>query len=76
MGNSCGCVDPAEKDAEVKVENRTQNNAHRTNQITNYRDSTLSKNYGQKGTPATSSAGPGEIPQLFSTEDPYLLELQ
>ena len=43
MGNTCGCVDPAEKDAEVKVENRTQNNAHRQQQIHNYRDSTLSK---------------------------------
>ena len=45
MGNTCGCVDPAEKDAEVKVENRTQNNAHRQQAMTNYRDSTLSKKY-------------------------------
>ena len=22
MGNTCGCVDPAEKDGEVKVENK------------------------------------------------------
>jgi hypothetical protein len=30
MGNTCGCVDPAEKDAEVKVENnKTKNNQQR-----------------------------------------------
>ena len=48
MGNTCGCVDQAEKDGEVKVENnklknnQTVNN-HRQAQINNYRDSTLSK---------------------------------
>ena len=47
MGNTCGCVDPAEKDGEVKVENKTQNNAARQEQINNYRNSTLSKNYNQ-----------------------------
>ena len=47
MGNTCGCVDPAEKDGEVKVENKTQNNAHRQEQHNKYRDSTLSKNYAQ-----------------------------
>lgn len=46
MGNTCGCVDQAEKDGEVKVESNkltnTQNN-HRQAQINNYRDSTVSK---------------------------------
>ena len=47
MGNTCGCVDPAEKDAEVKVDNNKNLNLnnHRQAQINNYRDSTLSKNY-------------------------------
>jgi len=43
MGNTCGCVDPAEKDAEVKVENNK--NQVRQNQANNYRDSTLSNKY-------------------------------
>lgn len=30
MGNTCGCVDPAEKDAEVKVQNNTKKNQHRS----------------------------------------------
>jgi|APSaa5957512535_1039671.scaffolds.fasta_scaffold89438_1 hypothetical protein len=46
MGNTCGCVDQAEKDGEVKVESNkltnTQNN-NRAAQINNYRDSTVSK---------------------------------
>ena len=45
MGNTCGCVDSAEKDGEVKVESNkltTQNN-HRQAQVNNYRDSTVSK---------------------------------
>lgn len=29
MGNTCGCVDPAEKDAEVKVDNNKGVNQHR-----------------------------------------------
>ena len=30
MGNTCGCVDPAEKDAEVKVDNNKAGvNQHR-----------------------------------------------
>ena len=41
MGNTCGCVDPAEKDGEVKVEKSNNTKA----KINNYRDSTLSKNY-------------------------------
>ena len=45
MGNTCGCVDPAEKDGEVKVE-KTQKAMHSQAQINNYRDSTLSKNQG------------------------------
>jgi len=48
MGNTCGCVDQAEKDGEVKVESNkltTQNN-HRQAQINNYRDSTVSKTNG------------------------------
>jgi len=42
MGNTCGCVDPAEKDGEVKVENNKLRNT-REAQINNYRDSTVSK---------------------------------
>jgi|TARA_B110001450_G_scaffold147675_1_gene138072 hypothetical protein len=48
MGNTCGCVDQAEKDGEVKVESNkltTQNN-HRQAQINNYRDSTVSNAKG------------------------------
>ena len=45
MGNTCGCVDQAEKDGEVKVENaKLTNNQQRNVQHNNYRDSTLSKN--------------------------------
>ena len=46
MGNTCGCVDQAEKDGEVKVQDTklAQQNNHRAAQINNYRDSTLSKN--------------------------------
>ena len=66
MGNTCGCVDPAEKDAEVKVENKTQNNQHRQASINNYRDSTVSKNY-VGNTHNVNQAG--QIPQLFETED-------
>ncbi len=45
MGNTCGCVDQAEKDGEVKVQDNklTQQNNHRQGQINNYRDSTISK---------------------------------
>ena len=43
MGNTCGCVDPAEKDGEVKVE-KTPKAMHSYAQINNYRDSTLSNN--------------------------------
>ena len=47
MGNTCGCVDPAEKDGEVKVENNKLRNNTREAQINNYRDSTISKNQNQ-----------------------------
>jgi hypothetical protein len=76
MGNTCGCVDPAEKDGEVKVENKVNNN--RQQERNNYRDSTLSKNYAQGVTnqnafvPQTSDG----LPHLFDTEDQYLLDLQ
>jgi hypothetical protein len=73
MGNTCGCVDNAEKDGEVKVENNklTQQNNHRQAQINNYRDSTVSKGqYG--GTPVTNMDG---LPQLFATDDQYLIDL-
>ena len=45
MGNTCGCVDPAEKDGEVKVDNNKTNNQLRQVQVNNYRDSTLSGKY-------------------------------
>jgi hypothetical protein len=34
MGNTCGCVDPAEKDGEVKVQNNklTSNQQHQKQQ--------------------------------------------
>ena len=48
MGNTCGCVDPAEKEGEVKVENKVNNN--RQQERNNYRDSTLSKNYAHQMT--------------------------
>ena len=74
MGNTCGCVDPAEKDGEVKVENKVNNN--RQQERNNYRDSTLSKNYaqgipGQTYVPQTADG----LPHLFDTEDQYLLDL-
>ncbi len=78
MGNTCGCVDQAEKDGEVKVENNklkgngTVNN-QRQQQINNYRDSTLSKNQYQ-GQNFDQTAGAGAN-MLFATDDPYLLEL-
>ena len=75
MGNTCGCVDPAEKDAEVKVQQaNTAKNAYRQEQRSNYRDSTLSKNYA--GPVGASQVTAGEIPQLFSTDEAYLRELQ
>ena len=74
MGNTCGCVDPAEKDAEVKVQNNTQKNEYRNQQRSNYRDSTLSKNYA--GPVAGSQVTGGEVPQLFSTDEQYLRDLQ
>jgi len=41
MGNTCGCIDPAEKQGEVKVDNK---NPHtRQAQLNNYRNSTLSQ---------------------------------
>ena len=73
MGNTCGCVDPAEKDGEVKVENNK--NQHRQAQMNNYRDSTLSKNYQQSATPMQASSM-DKVPHLFDTDDPYLIELQ
>jgi hypothetical protein len=57
MGNTCGCVDPAEKEAEVQVEKK-KNNAVRADQHRNYRDSTLSAqnvaDVATKGAAATS----------------------
>lgn len=74
MGNTCGCVDQAEKDGEVKVQDNklAQQNNYRQAQINNYRDSTLSKNQYQQ----PNLDMPGGMPQLFATDDPYLLELQ
>ena len=51
MGNTCGCVDPAEKDSEVKVE--TNKNLGKQAQMNNYRDSTVS-NKGYDAKPVTS----------------------
>jgi len=42
MGNTCGCVDPAEKDQEVKVDGN--NMTKKQEKMNNYRDSTISKN--------------------------------
>ena len=73
MGNTCGCVDQAEKDGEVKVESNklsTQNN-HRQAQINNYRDSTI-KAQGVGATPAEGTDG---SPMLFTTDDQYLIDL-
>ena len=65
MGNTCGCVDPAEKDAEVKVDNNKGGlNQHRQAQINNYRDSTLSKNQYAGSLDANTPTVDG-IPQLF-----------
>lgn len=74
MGNTCGCVDQAEKDAEVKVQDNklAQQNNHRQAQMNNYRDSTINKNQQNLGMQENMSG----YPQLFSTDDPYLLDLQ
>ena len=75
MGNTCGCVDQAEKDGEVKVESNklsTQNN-HRQAQINNYRDSTISKGQALHATPIDGMDG---VPMLFTTDDQYLIDLQ
>jgi hypothetical protein len=68
MGNTCGCVDPAEKDGEVKVENNKLLNQNRQNQINNYRDSTLSKGQYNAQTPIQSAQMDG-LPHLFDTDD-------
>jgi hypothetical protein len=73
MGNTCGCVDPAEKDGEVKVE-KSQKVQHSNAQINNYRDSTLSKGYA--GSQMQKGLTSGGIPHLFDTDDQYLLDLQ
>lgn len=70
MGNTCGCVDPAEKDGEVKVEKSNNTKA----KINNYRDSTLSKNYNAQMMNAATTGG--AMPHLFDTDDQYLLDLQ
>lgn len=68
MGNTCGCVDPAEKDGEVKVDNnKAQQQAKRGAQINNYRDSTLSKNYA--GALPVNAATMDGLPHLFDTDD-------
>jgi hypothetical protein len=73
MGNTCGCVDPAEKDGEVKVE-KTKGALHTQAKINNYRDSTLSKAHANaQMMMATATAG---MPHLFDTDDQYLLDLQ
>lgn len=76
MGNTCGCVDQAEKDGEVKVENaklmNQQNNNHRQAALTNYRDSTLSKN-AFVGGQNTYDPNFMQYQQLFATDDPYLI---
>ena len=71
MGNTCGCVDPAEKDGEVKVE-KTRGAQNSQAKINNYRDSTLSKNYNAQMMNATAG---GAMPHLFDTDDQYLLDL-
>lgn len=75
MGNTCGCVDPAEKDGEVKVE-KTRDTLHSQNQakLNNYRDSTLSKNYANAQ--ILNAGNQGGLPHLFDTDDQYLLDLQ
>ena len=57
MGNTCGCVDPAEKDGEVKVDNNKTNNQLRQVQVNNYRDSTLSGKYQAQPITATADGG-------------------
>ena len=74
MGNTCGCVDPAEKDGEVKVENNKLRNT-REAQINNYRDSTISKNQNQYNASTPIQAMDG-LPHLFDTDDQYLIDLQ
>ena len=82
MGNTCGCVDPAEKDGEVNVENNKhmQKNQHRQSQLNNYRDSTLSNNYDGKnaggGNMMQAKGGTEGMPHIFDTQDPYLIDLQ
>lgn len=60
MGNTCGCVDPAEKDGEVKVDNNKTNNQLRQVQVNNYRDSTLSGKY--QALPVNSNTLGGDMP--------------
>ena len=60
MGNSCGCVDPAEKDAEVNIDKQQTKNKRNADPNDVY--GTIGKGY--------------EMPQLFDTEDTYLIELQ
>lgn len=63
MGNTCGCVDPAEKEAEVQVEKKKNQNV-RADQHRNYRDSTLSaQNVGDLTT--KGAAVPSQAPQIF-----------
>ena len=76
MGNTCGCVDPAEKDGEVKVENNKLLNQNRQNQINNYRDSTLSKGGQYNAQTPIQSAQMDGLPHLFDTDDQYLIDLQ
>ena len=79
MGNTCGCVDPAEKDGEVQVEKtkKNQNSAAyrqmKDDTIQNYRDSTLSKNYA--GAQLMQAGAIEGMPHLFDTDDQYLLDL-
>ena len=69
MGNTCGCVDPAEKQGEITVD-QNKNNQQRQNQLSNYRDSTVRKS----GMPVVAQQMMG-TPFLFETEDPYLIKL-
>jgi len=73
MGNTCGCVDQAEKDGEVKVENNKLTQHNMRAHLNNYRDSTLSK--GNALNTAVQPPANG-VPQLFATEDQYLIDLQ
>lgn len=74
MGNTCGCVDPAEKEAEVQVEKKKNQNV-RADQHRNYRDSTLSAQDVNQQIAKGATAPGGPSPQIFQTEDPYLIEL-